>query len=72
MITTFKMPVHNTQDVAMLHNSLLTNECLLDKKSGNSHWNVGGIDFMELHTYFQNHDESADCYDEVLTEEFVN
>ena len=71
MNPTFKMPTHNTQDVAMLHNTLLTDTHLENTKPKNFHWNIGRIDFMELHTFFKNHDELSDCFVEDIAEEFV-
>jgi starvation-inducible DNA-binding protein len=39
----------NTQAVAFQLNKLLANEFVLYTKTRNYHWNIGGMNFFELH-----------------------
>jgi starvation-inducible DNA-binding protein len=44
---------HNIEEVATLLNTLLADEYLLFTKTRNAHWNIGGSNFLELHTFFK-------------------
>jgi len=44
---------HNIEEIATLLNTLLADEFLLYTKTRNAHWNVGGTNFLELHTFFK-------------------
>ena len=43
----------NTQAVAFQLNKLLANEFVLYTKTRNYHWNIGGMNFFELHKLFE-------------------
>jgi starvation-inducible DNA-binding protein len=43
----------NTEAVAFQLNKLLANEFVLYTKTRNYHWNVGGMNFFELHKLFE-------------------
>ena len=43
----------NTEAVAFQLNKLLANEFVLYTKTRNYHWNIGGMNFFELHKLFE-------------------
>ncbi|CAG4991085.1 hypothetical protein DYBT9275_00674 [Dyadobacter sp. CECT 9275] len=53
MKTNIGISDENTQEVAFLLNKLLANEFVLYTKTRNYHWNIGGMNFFELHKLFE-------------------
>jgi starvation-inducible DNA-binding protein len=50
----------NTKAVALELNKLLANEFVLYTKTRNSHWNIEGSNFFELHKLFEEQYEALD------------
>ncbi len=48
------------REVATLLNTLLADEYVLYTKTRSAHWNVQGLGFMELHSFFQTQYEALD------------
>src|SRR6266436_1324028 len=60
--------IHDTQRAAVVEilNTLLSDEYLLYTKTRNYHWNVVGLQFNDLHKFFEaQYEELDDIVDEV-------
>ena len=60
MNTEIAISKDNLKAVADILNKLLSDEYVLYTKTRNAHWNVEGINFIELHKFFQSQYEEID------------
>jgi starvation-inducible DNA-binding protein len=56
----------NLQETATVLNTLLADEFVLYTKTRNAHWNIQGMEFYDLHKFFEEqYDILADMIDEI-------
>ena len=51
---------NNLIEIARLLNTLLADEYILYTKTRNAHWNIEGLNFIELHKFFESQYDSLD------------
>lgn len=60
---------HNTEEVATFLNRLLADEYVLYTKTRNTHWNIEGPNFFELHVFLENQYNALDIMIDDIAEQ---
>jgi len=69
MKQTKEIPDHNTEEVATFLNRLLADEYVLYTKTRNTHWNIDGPNFFELHVFLENQYNALDVMIDDIAEQ---
>ena len=64
-----EIPDHDVKEVATFLNRLLADEYVLYTKTRNTHWNVDGSNFFELHVFLENQYNALDVMIDDIAEQ---